>query len=39
MLNTAVPFWIFLGIVLSFVPHDLMFGPQAALIAEIGNAP
>src|SRR6185312_3347019 len=34
MLNTAVPVWIFLGIVLSFVPHDLMYGPQAALIAE-----
>ena len=29
-----VPGWIFLGIVLSFVPHDLMYGPQAALIAE-----
>jgi MFS family permease len=34
MLNTGVPHWIFLGIVLSFVPHDLMYGPQAALIAE-----
>jgi MFS family permease len=34
MLNTAVPGWIFLAIVLSFVPHDLMWGPQAALIAE-----
>ena len=34
MLNTTVPVWIFLGIVLSFVPHDLMYGPQAALIAE-----
>jgi MFS family permease len=34
MLNTNVPAWIFLGIVLSFVPHDLMYGPQAALIAE-----
>jgi MFS family permease len=34
MLNTMVPEWIFLGIVLSFVPHDLMYGPQAALIAE-----
>ena len=34
MLNTAVPAWIFLGIILSFVPHDLMYGPQAALIAE-----
>jgi MFS family permease len=34
MLNTTVPALIFLGIVLSFVPHDLMYGPQAALIAE-----
>jgi MFS family permease len=34
MLNTMVPAWVFLGIVLSFVPHDLMYGPQAALIAE-----
>ncbi|HEY2539890.1 MAG TPA: MFS transporter [Stellaceae bacterium] len=34
MLNTMVPSWIFLGIILSFVPHDLMYGPQAALIAE-----
>jgi MFS family permease len=34
MLNTAVPGWIFLAIILSFVPHDLMYGPQAALIAE-----
>jgi len=24
---------IFLAIVLSFVPHDMMYGPQAALIA------
>ena len=34
MLNTTVPALIFFGIVLSFVPHDLMYGPQAALIAE-----
>jgi len=34
MLNTAVPGWIFLAIILSFVPHALMYGPQAALIAE-----
>ena len=34
MLNTLVPTWIFLGIVLSFVPHDMLYGPQAALIAE-----
>jgi len=34
LLNTLVPSWIFLGIVLSFVPHDMLYGPQAALIAE-----
>ena len=34
MLNTAAPALIFIAIVLSFVPHDLMYGPQAALIAE-----
>jgi MFS family permease len=34
MLNTAVPILVFLAIVLSFIPHDMMYGPQAALIAE-----
>jgi MFS family permease len=34
LLNTAVPIWIFLAIVLAFIPHDLMWGTQAALIAE-----
>jgi MFS family permease len=34
MLNSLVPALIFLGIVLSFVPHDILYGPQAALIAE-----
>ncbi len=34
MMNTMVPWLIFLAIVLSFIPHDLMYGPQAALIAE-----
>lgn len=34
LLNTAAPALIFIAIVLSFVPHDLMYGPQAALIAE-----
>jgi hypothetical protein len=29
-----VPGWIFLAIVLSLIPHDMMYGPQAALIAE-----
>ena len=34
LLNTALPGLIFLGILLSLVPHDMMWGPQAALIAE-----
>src|SRR5439155_18722519 len=34
LLNTMVPGWIFLAILLSLVPHDMMYGPQAALIAE-----
>jgi metabolite-proton symporter len=34
MLDTSNPVWIFLAIVLSLIPHDMMYGPQAALIAE-----
>jgi metabolite-proton symporter len=34
MLNTGSAAVIFLAIVLSLVPHDMMYGPQAALIAE-----
>ena len=34
MMNTMVPGLIFIAIVLSFIPHDMMYGPQAALIAE-----
>jgi MFS family permease len=34
LLHTLVPGLIFLAIVLSLIPHDLMYGPQAALIAE-----
>jgi MFS family permease len=34
MMNSMVPGLIFLAIVLSFLPHDMMYGPQAALIAE-----
>jgi MFS family permease len=34
LLDTMVPSWIFLAIFLSLVPHDMMYGPQAALIAE-----
>ena len=34
MLNTGLATVIFLAIVLSLIPHDMMYGPQAALIAE-----
>jgi hypothetical protein len=34
MMNTGIPGWIFLAVVLSFIPHDVMYGPQAAFIAE-----
>ncbi|MGF6607658.1 metabolite-proton symporter [Paraburkholderia sp. WSM4175] len=34
MVGTHNPMWIFAAIVLSLVPHAMMYGPQAALIAE-----
>ncbi len=34
MVDTAVPGLVFIAIVLSLIPHDLQYGPQAALIAE-----
>ncbi len=34
LLNSGVPSLIFLAIVLSLVPHSMMYGPQGALIAE-----
>jgi metabolite-proton symporter len=34
MLDMATPAWILAAVVLSLVPHDLMYGPQAAFIAE-----
>ena len=34
LLDTAAPVLVFLAIVLSLIPHDMMYGPQAALIAE-----
>jgi MFS family permease len=34
MMNTAIPALMFAAIVLSFIPHDIMWGTQAALIAE-----
>jgi metabolite-proton symporter len=34
LLGTLSTTWIFIAIVLSLIPHDMMYGPQAALIAE-----
>jgi MFS family permease len=34
MVDTAVPAAVFVAIVLSLIPHDMQYGPQAALIAE-----
>lgn len=34
LLDTRVPVLVVLAIVLSLIPHDMMYGPQAALIAE-----
>jgi metabolite-proton symporter len=34
LLDTGVAWVIFFAIVLSLIPHDMMYGPQAALIAE-----
>jgi MFS family permease len=34
LLNTGATVLIFIAIFLSLVPHDMMYGPQAALIAE-----
>jgi hypothetical protein len=33
LLNTALPAVISIATVLSFIPHDMIYGPQAALIA------
>jgi MFS family permease len=34
MVDTAIPSLVFVAIVLSLIPHDMQYGPQAALIAE-----
>jgi metabolite-proton symporter len=34
MVDTAVPALVFIAVVVSLIPHDLQYGPQAALIAE-----
>jgi metabolite-proton symporter len=34
MLDPSTPVLVFLAIVISLIPHDMQYGPQAALIAE-----
>jgi MFS family permease len=34
LLDTANPAAVFIAIIVSLIPHDMMYGPQAALIAE-----
>jgi MFS family permease len=34
MVDTAVPYLVFIAIVLSLIPHGMQYGPEAALIAE-----
>jgi metabolite-proton symporter len=34
MLDTMIAHWIFIAVFVSLIPHDMMYGPQAALIAE-----
>src|SRR3989440_5770266 len=34
MLHSGSAAWLFVAVILSLVPHDMMYGPQAALIAE-----
>jgi hypothetical protein len=34
MVDTAAPLAVFVAIVLSLIPHDMQYGPQAALFAD-----
>ncbi len=34
ILDTLLPGWIFFAIFVSLIPHNMMYGPQAAMIAE-----
>jgi MFS family permease len=34
LLNSLTPSLIVIAIIVSFIPHDIMYGPQAALISE-----
>jgi len=35
LMNTGMTAWVFLAIALSLIAHDMMWGPQGALIAEV----
>ncbi|HEV8679375.1 MAG TPA: MFS transporter [Stellaceae bacterium] len=35
LMDTGIPGWVFLAIALSLIAHDMMWGPQGALIAEV----
>jgi MFS family permease len=37
LLQTAAPALVFVAVFLSLIPHDMQYGPQAALIAETFN--
>jgi MFS family permease len=34
LLSTGVPALVFIAVILSLIPHDMQYGPQAAFIAE-----
>jgi metabolite-proton symporter len=34
MVDSAIPWAVFVAIVVALIPHDMQYGPQAALIAE-----
>jgi MFS family permease len=35
LLDTTSPILVFIAVFLSLIPHDMLYGPQAALIAEL----
>ena len=38
MVDTAIPWAVFIAIVLSLIPHDIQYGPQAALCNPLRRA-
>ena len=39
LLDTGAPAWIFFAIVISMIPHDMVYGPQAAMTRNASGAP